>query len=175
MQDIALMDRSWMQKAIAQARTAELDGEVPIGCVIVYQNRIIGCGYNRRETHQSALAHAELIAIQEACRTLGSWRLEDCTLYATLEPCPMCAGAIVQARIPRVVFGAADPKAGCAGTIMNVLEEDRFNHRCEVIRGVLEDECAELLTVFFRKLRAEKRIRKQRKREEENGMDGELD
>jgi len=147
------MDERFMAIAIQEAYKAKKINEVPIGAVIVQQNKIIAKGYNIRETSQLALSHAELIAIQKANQKLGSWRLEDCTLYVTLEPCQMCAGAIVQARIKRVVFGASDPKAGCAGTLMNLLDDSRFNHRVELTDGVLEKECGELLTNFFRELR----------------------
>jgi|SRR5690625_91375 len=147
------MDERFMAIAIQEAYKAKRINEVPIGAVIVQQNKIIAKGYNIRETSQLALSHAELIAIQKANQKLGSWRLEDCTLYVTLEPCQMCAGAIVQARIKRVVFGASDPKAGCAGTLMNLLDDSRFNHRVELTDGVLEKECGELLTNFFRELR----------------------
>lgn len=149
-------DEKYMQEAIRQAKQAEAIGEVPIGAVIVYENEVIATGYNVRETSQRTASHAELIAIENANKQLGSWRLEDCTLYVTLEPCPMCAGAIVQARIPRVVFGAFDPKAGCAGTIVNLLQEERFNHQVDVTSGVLEAECSFLLTNFFRQLRKTK-------------------
>ncbi|SFD72102.1 tRNA-adenosine deaminase [Lentibacillus persicus] len=144
---------AYMQAAIDQAKKAESLNEVPIGAVVVYQDEIIASGYNLRESSQTTLSHAELIAIEKANQKIGSWRLEDCTLYVTLEPCPMCAGAIVQSRIERVVFGAPDPKAGCAGTLMNLLQDDRFNHQVDVAGGVLEDECSALLTDFFRKLR----------------------
>ncbi len=146
-----------MKMAIDQARKAESVGEVPIGSVIVYEGEIVGTGYNLRETSQQANAHAEMMAIQAANERIGSWRLEDCTLYVTLEPCPMCAGAIIQSRIPRVVFGAYDPKAGCVGTLMNLLEEERFNHQAEVTTGVLEEECSALLTTFFSNLRKRKK------------------
>lgn len=144
----------WMLEAIIEAREAEAITEVPIGAVIVYEGRIIGRGHNLRETSLDPTAHAEMIAIREASQRLGAWRLSGCTLYVTLEPCPMCAGAIVQSRIDRVVFGTADPKAGCAGTLMNLLQEDRFNHRTEIVEGVLQEECAQLLTSFFRRLRS---------------------
>src|SRR5699024_9613051 len=137
-------------------KAREMD-EVPIGAIIVHQDELIAAGYNIRETTQSALCHAELIAIKEANEKLGSWRLEDCTLYVTLQPCPMCAGAIVQSRIERVVYGARDPKAGCAGTLMNLLNDNRFNHQTEVTKGVLETECSSLLTDFFRDLRKRKK------------------
>jgi tRNA(adenine34) deaminase len=143
----------WMREAIGEARTAEALTEVPIGAVIVFDGQIIGRGHNLRETSFDPTAHAEMIAIREASKRLGAWRLTGCTLYVTLEPCPMCAGAIVQSRIDRVVYGTTDPKAGCAGTLMNLLQEDRFNHRTDIVGGVLQEECAGLLTDFFRKLR----------------------
>ncbi|WP_339221482.1 tRNA adenosine(34) deaminase TadA [Paenibacillus sp. FSL H8-0332] len=143
----------WMTEAIGEARKAEALGEVPIGAVVVQGGHIIGRGYNLRETTLDSTAHAEMVAIREASTALGSWRLLDCQLYVTLEPCPMCAGAMVQSRVPLTVYGTPDPKAGCAGTLMNLLEESRFNHRTEVIQGVLQEECAELLTSFFRRLR----------------------
>ncbi|OZU89497.1 tRNA-specific adenosine deaminase [Virgibacillus indicus] len=148
-----MVDEKYMQAAIREAEKAREIDEVPIGAVIVYEDEIIAAGYNVRETSQTTLSHAELIAIQKANEKIGSWRLEDCTLYVTLEPCPMCAGAIVQSRIKRVVFGATDPKAGCAGTLMNLLDEKRFNHQAEVTAGVMETECGQLLTDFFRNLR----------------------
>lgn len=143
----------WMRRAIAEAHKAEALGEVPIGAVIVRNNEIIGRGYNLRETTLDSTAHAEMVAIREASEVIGAWRLLDCSLYVTLEPCPMCAGAIVQSRVPRVIFGTADPKAGCAGTLMNLLQEPRFNHRTEVICDVLQSECSSMLTQFFRRLR----------------------
>lgn len=151
------MDERFMYAAIKAAHQAGELEEVPIGAVIVYENEIIATGYNLRETSQSALSHAELIAIQQANQKLSSWRLEDCTLYVTLEPCQMCAGAIIQSRMKRVVFGAYDPKAGCGGTIMNLLADKRFNHQVEIKSGVLEKECSELLTTFFKKLRKAKK------------------
>ncbi|KKE77559.1 tRNA adenosine(34) deaminase TadA [Oceanobacillus caeni] len=151
------MDEKFMHAAIMEAEKARKLNEVPIGAVIVYQDEIIASGFNLRESSQSALSHAELIAIEEANKGIGSWRLEDCTLYVTLEPCPMCAGAIVQSRIPHVVYGAYDPKAGCAGTIMNLLDEPRFNHQVKVTSGILEEECSKLLTDFFRDLRNRKK------------------
>lgn len=151
-----MYDEKYMKIAIEEAKKASNIGEVPIGCVIVYENRVIATGYNMRETTQMTLSHAELIAINEANKKIGSWRLEDCTLYVTLEPCAMCAGAIVQSRIKRVVYGATDPKAGCAGTLMNLLEEKRFNHQVDVTKGVLKLECGNILTDFFRQLRAHK-------------------
>ncbi|GAB4072064.1 tRNA adenosine(34) deaminase TadA [Barrientosiimonas marina] len=149
-------DEGFMQEAIRQAYKAKQMNEVPIGAIIVYKGDIIARGYNVRETSKTALSHAELIAISEANRHMGSWRLEDCTLYVTLEPCPMCAGAIVQSRMKRVVYGAPDLKAGCAGTLMNLLEDERFNHQAEVTSGVLKTTCSSLLTDFFRDLRERK-------------------
>src|SRR5690625_3952152 len=147
------IDERFMAIAIQEAYKAKRINEVPIGAVIVWKNKVIAKGYNIRETSQSALSHAELIAIQDANKKLGSWRLEDCTLYVTLEPCQMCAGAIVQARMKRVVFGASDPKAGCAGTLMNLLDDGRFNHQVEIESGILERKCRELLTNLFSELR----------------------
>ena len=146
----------WMNYAIEEAKKAEAIGEVPIGAVVVHKGVIIGRGYNLRETTLDSTAHAEMIAIREASQHLKAWRLLDCTLYVTLEPCPMCAGAIVQSRIPQVVYGTIDPKAGCAGTLMNLLEESRFNHRSELITGVKQEECAALLKDFFKNLRRKK-------------------
>lgn len=152
----------WMRLAIEEARKAEAIGEVPIGALIVRGGEIVGRGYNLRETTHDATAHAEMIAIREASERIGAWRLLDCTLYVTLEPCPMCAGAIVQGRVPLVVYGTPDPKAGCAGTLMNLLQEPRFNHRTELIEGVLQEECAALLSDFFRGLRQRLKERKMR-------------
>lgn len=146
-----------MQAAIEEALKAEALREVPIGAVVVLGDRIIGRGHNLRETTRDPLAHAELIAIKEASEHLNAWRLLDCRLYVTLEPCPMCAGAIVQARVPLVVYGTPDPKAGCAGTLMNLLQEDRFNHRVEIVSGIMQEECAVLLTSFFRRLRGKEK------------------
>lgn len=146
----------YMREAIRQAKKALVLDEVPIGCVIVHNDRIIARGYNRRNTDKSTLAHAEIIAIKKASKVINDWRLENCTMYVTLEPCQMCAGAIVQARIPRVVIGSMNPKAGCGGSILNLLEEERFNHQAEVIRGVMEEECSTMLTEFFRELRKKK-------------------
>ena len=145
-----------MQQALELARTAAAEGEVPVGCVIVQDGTVIGRGHNRRETGRSALAHAEIEAIAEACRRLGGWRLWQATLYVTLEPCPMCAGAIINARIPRVVIGAMDPKAGSCGSVVNLFDLP-YNHRPEITRGVLEDACASELRTFFRTLRARRR------------------
>ncbi|MDQ0247899.1 tRNA(adenine34) deaminase [Bacillus fengqiuensis] len=154
-------DRYYMNAAIEEAKKAESIMEVPIGAVIVQDGEIIAKGHNLRETEQRSIAHAELLAIDEACLKMGTWRLENATLYVTLEPCPMCAGAIVLSRVKRVVFGAYDPKGGCAGTLMNLLEEEKFNHQAEVEGGVLEEECGQLLTNFFRKIRLEKKQRKE--------------
>lgn len=150
----------YMKEAIEEAKKAELIGEVPIGSVIVHDGQIIARAHNLRETNQSSIAHAEVLAIDEACKALGTWRLEGATLYVTLEPCPMCAGASMLSRVERVVYGASDPKGGCAGTFMNLLQDDRFNHQSEVIPGVLKEECGQLLSVFFRNLREEKRKKK---------------
>lgn len=143
----------YMKEALKQAKKAYALGEVPIGCVIVYEGKIIGRGYNRRNTDKNTLAHAEITAINRASKKIGDWRLEGCTLYVTLEPCQMCAGAIVQARIPRVVIGSRNPKAGCAGSILNLFDVPAFNHQVELTEGVLEEECAAMLSDFFRELR----------------------
>ena len=150
------VDEKWMKQALKQAEKARKLEEVPIGCVIVLNEKIIARGYNRRNTDHTSLAHAEMMAIKKACKKIGDWRLEECTLYVTLEPCQMCAGAIVQSRIKRVVTGAMNKKAGCAGSIFNLLEEDRFNHKAEVTRGVLENECAGMVSAFFRELRVKR-------------------
>ena len=146
----------YMKEAIRQARKAEAIEEVPIGCVIEREGKIIARGYNRRNIDHSVLKHAEITAIQKACRKLGDWRLEDCTLYVTLEPCQMCAGAIVQARIPRVVIGAMNPKAGSAGSVINLLQMREFNHQAEIEKGVMEEDCSALLSHFFAELRRKK-------------------
>ncbi|MRX57005.1 tRNA adenosine(34) deaminase TadA [Bacillus idriensis] len=153
-------DTLYMELAIKEALKAKAIGEVPIGAVIVHNDEIVGSGYNLRESEQRSIAHAEMIAIDQACASMGTWRLEDSTLYVTLEPCPMCAGAIVLSRVKRVVYGAADPKGGCAGTLMNLLDEKRFNHQVEVTKGVLEDECGNMLSDFFRDLRKKKKAEK---------------
>ena len=145
-------DTFYMDAALALAAEAAAEGEVPVGCVVVCRDKIVGRGRNRRETVKNALSHAEIEAIDEACRTLGGWRLWECTLYVTLEPCPMCAGAIINARIPRIVFGAGDKKMGACGSVCNLLSMD-FNHRPEITAGVRETECAALLTDFFKDLR----------------------
>jgi tRNA(adenine34) deaminase len=153
-------DSSYMQQAIALAEKAAEQEETPIGAVLVWNGRVIGEGYNQRNTLGNPLCHAEIEAIHQAAQEIGDWRLEECTLYVTLEPCPMCAGAIVQARIPRVVIGAMNPKAGCAGSILNILQEPRFNHQAEVVTGVMEDECKALMQTFFAKLRQKKKAEK---------------
>lgn len=153
MAEINSIHAKYMREALKQARLALKHGEVPIGCVIVYEGKIIGRGYNRRNTDKSTLAHAELTAIKKASKYIGDWRLEGCTLYVTLEPCQMCAGAIVQARVDEVVIGASSPKSGCAGTILNILENPEFNHQVKVQSGILLDECSNILKLFFTDLR----------------------
>ena len=152
------MDETFMDEALILAREAFEEGEVPVGCVIVRKGEIVGRGRNRRERDKSALAHAEIEAIAEACRTLGGWRLWECTLYVTLEPCPMCAGAIINARIPRVVYGASDSKCGAVRGVCSLFDMN-FNHHPTVEAGIREEECAALLTEFFQKLRIELRSR----------------
>ncbi|MFV2051020.1 tRNA adenosine(34) deaminase TadA [Metabacillus litoralis] len=153
-------DQHFMKIALEEARKAKEIGEVPIGAVIVLNDIVVGAAHNLRETEQRSIAHAEILAIDQACKAVDSWRLEDATLYVTLEPCPMCAGAIVLSRIKRVVYGASDPKGGCAGTLMNLLQEERFNHQVEVTKGIEEQECSEMLSSFFRELREKKKKRK---------------
>ena len=153
-------DEDFMKEAIEEAKKAEELNEVPIGAVIVIDGEIVARAHNLRESEQNAVAHAELLAINQACRDLGSWRLENSTLYVTLEPCPMCAGAIILSRVKRVVYGAVDPKGGCAGTLMNLLDDARFNHQSEVTPGVLERECGQMLSDFFRKIRERKKREK---------------
>ena len=157
---IKSVEEKYMKEALKQAKKAYALGEVPIGCVIVHEGKIIGRGYNRRNTDKNTLAHAEITAINKASKVIGDWRLEECTLYVTLEPCQMCAGAIVQARIPEVVMGCMNPKAGCAGSILNILEMPQFNHQVKVERGVLKEECSEMLSAFFRRLRVVKKKKK---------------
>lgn len=152
-----------MREALKQARKAYALGEVPIGCVIVYEDKIISRGYNRRNTDKNTLSHAEITAINRASKKLGDWRLEGCTLYVTLEPCQMCAGAIIQSRISKVVMGAMNPKAGCGGSILNILQMAEFNHQAEVERGILEKECSEILQDFFKALRIRNRLEKERR------------
>lgn len=151
-------DNYFLKEAVKQAKKAGEIGDVPIGCVIVFEDKIIARGYNRRNKDKSTLSHAEIIAIKKACKKIGDWRLEDCTMYITLEPCPMCAGAIIQSRIKRVVLGAMNPKAGCAGSIINILQTEGFNHKTEIslIDEPLHSECVSLLTSFFKALRENK-------------------
>lgn len=158
-----MSDVKYMREAIRQAKKAKALGEVPIGCVIEYRGKIIGRGYNRRKTDKNTLSHAELNAIRKASKVLGDWRLEECTMYVTLEPCQMCSGAIVQARIPKVVIGCMNPKAGCAGSILNIFDVPEFNHQVETEKGMLEEECSALLTDFFKELRERNRAEKMKK------------
>lgn len=150
-------DEKFMKAAISQARKAYAIDEVPIGCVIVQNDKIIARGYNRRNIDKNTLAHAELSAIRKASKKTGDWRLEDCTMYVTLEPCQMCAGAIVQSRMKRVVIGSMNAKAGCAGSVLNLLQMQQFNHQVEITRGVREEECSQMLSQFFRELRERKK------------------
>ena len=161
-------DEKYMRTAIKQAEKAGAIGEVPIGCVIVYEDKIIARGYNRRTVDKNVLSHAEINAIRKACRKVGDWRLEGCTMYVTLEPCPMCAGAIVQARIPRVVIGCMNAKAGCAGSVLDMLHEEGFNHQVETETGVLGEECSQMMKDFFRELRE----RNKKKQEEKSSITG---
>ena len=153
-------DEKYMKQAIRQAKKAYAIGETPIGCVIVYQDKIIGRGYNRRTIDKNTLAHAELTAIRKASRKMGDWRLEGCTMYVTLEPCQMCSGAIVQSRMTRVVVGCMNPKAGCAGSVLNLLQMKEFNHQAELTIGVLEKECSQMMKSFFKELREKKKLEK---------------
>lgn len=162
-------DERFMREAIRQARKAGALMEVPIGCVIVYEGKIIARGYNRRNTDKNTISHAEMNVIRKASKKLGDWRLEGCTMYITLEPCQMCAGAIVQARVSRVVIGSMNPKAGCAGSILNLLEMEQFNHQVEVTRGVLQEECSQMLSGFFKELREIKKRQKRVLTEEKQG------
>ena len=156
----------FMKEAIRQAKKARALNEVPIGCVIVCDGKIIARGYNKRNAKKTTLAHAELLAIAKASKKLGDWRLEDCTMYVTLEPCQMCAGAIIQARIPRVVIGTMNPKAGCAGSVLNLLQVEHFTHQAEIVYDVLKEECSTMLSDFFRQLREKKKQEKERMLEE---------
>lgn len=149
-------DEKYMKEAIKQAKKAYALGEVPIGCVIVYQNKIIGRGYNRRTIDKNTIAHAEMMAIKKASKKMDDWRLEDCTMYVTLEPCQMCSGAIVQSRMKKVVIGCMNPKAGCAGSILNLLQMEEFNHQVELEIGVLGEECSAMMKQFFKELREKK-------------------
>lgn len=160
MKKVLTTDEKYMKEALKEAKKAYKLGEVPIGCVIVYEGKIIGRGYNRRNTDKTTLAHAEISAIKKASKVIGDWRLEGCTLYVTLEPCQMCSGAIIQARIDRVVMGAMNPKAGCGGSLLNILENESFNHQALVSRGILEEECSDILTKFFKELRVRVKLEK---------------
>ena len=155
-------DEKYMKQAIKQAKKAYAIDEVPIGCIIVRDEdgKVIARGYNRRNMDKNTLSHAELNAIRKASKKLGDWRLEECTLYVTLEPCQMCSGAIVQARIPRVVVGCMNPKAGCAGSILNLLQVEAFNHQAELTTGVLEEECSQMMKSFFKELRKKQKMKK---------------
>lgn len=165
MQDLSVeqkkKDEKYMRQAILQAKKAAALMEVPIGCVIVYDDKVIARGYNRRNTDKNTISHAEMNAIRKASKKLGDWRLEGCTMYITLEPCQMCAGAIVQARVDRVVIGSMNPKAGCGGSVLNLLQMEAFNHQVDVTRGVLEETCSQMLTRFFQELRVWKKKQKQ--------------
>ncbi|WP_202405007.1 tRNA adenosine(34) deaminase TadA [Shimazuella alba] len=156
-----MSDEEYMLLALDEADKAVQLKEVPIGAIVVYRDQVIGRGYNLRETEQDPLLHAEMIAIREAAMHLKSWRLEECTLYVTLEPCPMCAGAILQSRIQRLVYGAKDPKAGCVDSLYHLLNDERFNHQTVIVDGVLQEESREKLRSFFQSLRANKKQRKQ--------------
>ena len=153
-------DERYMKEAIRQAKKAEKLMEVPIGCVIVYEDKIIARGYNKRNLKKTTLAHAEIIAIAKAGKVINDWRLEDCTMYVTLEPCQMCAGAIVQSRLGKVVIGSMNPKAGCAGSVINLLQMKQFNHQVEMVTGVLDEECSVMLSGFFQELREKKKQEK---------------
>ena len=154
-------DEKYMKQALLQAKKASDQGDVPIGCVIVKDDKIIARAYNKRNKQNLALAHAEIAAIKKASKVVGDWRLEDCVLYVTLEPCQMCAGAIVQSRLDRVVIGTDNPKAGCAGSILNLLQMKEFNHQVEITRGVLKEPCSEILQEFFRQMREREKERKE--------------
>lgn len=171
MAQIKSVQEKYMKEALKQARKALALGEVPIGCVIVHEGKIIGRGYNRRNTDKNTLAHAEITAINKASKKIGDWRLEECTLYVTLEPCQMCAGAIVQARVTEVVMGCMNPKAGCGGSILNILEMEQFNHQVQVTRGILEEECSAILKEFFTGLRARNKALKEAAKQDSEKAD----
>ena len=152
------LEEKYMKAAIREAKKAAAINEVPIGCIIVHQDKVIARGYNRRIVDKNVLSHAEIIAIRKACKKMGDWILEDCTMYVTLEPCPMCAGAIVQARIPKVIMGCRNPKAGCAGSVLDILHQSGLNHQVETETGILEEECSKLLKNFFKTLRQTKEM-----------------
>lgn len=166
-------DEKYMKEALKQAKKAQAAGDVPIGCVIVWQDKIIARGYNKRNAKKTTLAHAELLAMAKASKVIGDWRLEDCTMYVTLEPCQMCAGAIVQARIPKVVIGTMNPKAGCAGSVLNLLQVEQFNHQVEVVYDVLKEECSSMLSDFFRSLRELKKQEKAMRAKSQTPLDPE--
>lgn len=161
----------FMKEAIRQAKKALALEEVPIGCVIVHEGKIIARGYNRRNTDKNTLSHAELNAIRKASKKLGDWRLEGCTMYVTLEPCQMCAGALVQSRIDEVVIACMNPKAGCAGSVINILEMEGFNHKVRIEKGILEEECSRMLSDFFKFLREKKKAQKMLKKSEVEKME----
>ena len=166
-------DEKYMKEALKQAKKAYALKEVPVGCVIVYEDQIIARGYNRRNTDQNTTSHAEINAIRKASKKLGDWRLEGCTIYITMEPCQMCAGAIVQSRITRAVIGSMNPKAGCAGSVLNLLEVEGFNHKVKITRGVLEEECSTMLSDFFKELREKKkRLKMLAKQQAQEAVDG---
>lgn len=160
------VDEKYMKEAIKQAKKAYRLWEVPIGCVIVYEDKIIARAYNRRNTDKSTLAHAEITAIKRAAKVMGDWRLEGCTMYVTLEPCQMCAGALVQSRITKVVIGSMNPKAGCAGSILDMFQMEQFNHQIETEKGILKEECSEMLSSFFKELRKKKKEEKENTQKE---------
>lgn len=162
-------EERFMREAIRLAKKAAALKEVPIGCVIVHDGKIIGRGYNRRTIDKNVLAHAEIVAIRKACRVLGDWRLEECTMYVTLEPCPMCAGAIVQARVPKVVIACMNPKAGCAGSVLDMFHEDGFNHQVETEVGLMGEVCSQMLKDFFKELREEGKRKKKEAKDREAG------
>ena len=169
MENIISENEKYMREALKLAKKAAKLGEVPIGCVIVHNDTIIAKGYNRRKTDKSTLAHAEIIAIKKASKIMGDWRLEGCTIYVTLEPCQMCAGAILQARMDKVVMGCMNPKAGCAGSILNILENDSFNHKVIIEKGILEEECSLILKEFFKALR--QRLKTEKKQKNNSNID----
>lgn len=164
-------DERFMKDAIRQAKKARALMEVPIGCVIVHEGKVIARGYNRRNTDKNTLSHAELNAIKKASKILGDWRLEGCTMYVTLEPCQMCAGALVQSRLDEVVIACMNPKAGCAGSVLNLLEVEGFNHQVKIRQGILEEECSEMLSSFFKELREKKKLEKQKQKEQQEQPD----
>ena len=164
-------EEKYMKEAIKQAKKAYAIGEVPIGCVIVYQDKIVGRGYNRRITDKNTLSHAELNAIKKASKVMGDWRLDDCEMYITLEPCQMCSGALVQSRIDEVVIGCMNAKAGCAGSVMNLLQVEGFNHQVKITQGVLEEECSTMLSDFFKRLREKKKQEKATRKLEQERLE----